>query len=176
MHTADDTRGRVRRRRRGGGQWRGQEAQAPGVPARRPFPCARAAMRERRRPTRLSPGSGPLSALPAVNALHALRIHYAHDIAMPTGCMLGGEAESYIPNCVYRGIRVCVLCVYIYIYIYIYALTPTRILQTRTLTPGKHLRARKHTYARVSARLKRTVVSARGHFSRAGPEKPGRPG
>ena len=74
MHTADDTRGRVRRRRRGGGQWRGQEAQAPGVPARRPPPCARAGMRERRRPARLSPWP------PAVGAFHMLCKYYVHDI------------------------------------------------------------------------------------------------
>jgi hypothetical protein len=85
MYTADDTRGLVRRRRRGGGQWRGQEAQAPGVPARRPPLCARAAMRERRRPARLSPGSGPpLSAPPAVSAMHALCVSHAHDtVHMP---------------------------------------------------------------------------------------------
>jgi hypothetical protein len=44
---------------------RREEAQAPGVRARRPPPCARAGMRERSRLVRLSPGSGPLSAPPA---------------------------------------------------------------------------------------------------------------
>jgi hypothetical protein len=63
-------------RHRGCRQWRGQEAQAPGVPARRAPPCARAGMRERSRAVLLSPCSGPLSesesAPPAVSALHVL--------------------------------------------------------------------------------------------------------
>jgi hypothetical protein len=89
MHTADDTRGRARRRRRGGGQWRGQEAQAPGVPARRPPPCARAGMRA-------TPPSACVSRLrPAVSAARGqrvarvvVRVFYAHDIV---------QMPAYIP-------------------------------------------------------------------------------
>jgi hypothetical protein len=113
MHTADDTRGRVRRRRRGGGQWRGQEAQAPGVPARRRPPCARAGMRERRRPARLFPGSGPLSAPPVVGALHALCVFYAHDILHMPVC---------IPICWYYRLYIHILFKFAHLHMHIYDL------------------------------------------------------
>jgi hypothetical protein len=61
------------------------------------------------------------------------------------GCVRGDEAESYIRICIYQGIFMCA-----YTHTHTHTHTHTYwILQTRTLTPGEHLRARAPTYTRT---------------------------